>query len=154
MSSSSVGGAVEGAVLCGVRPIATISATVKASSAGVSWATTAVRLADSRGDSRTRSSPSTVMRPADGAQGAVDAAEQGGLAAAVRAEQADELAGADLEVGVLDDEAPVDAQAHAVDPQGHPRLRSSQRKNGTPKTAVTMLRASSCGAAMVRAATI
>ncbi|MFI6908402.1 hypothetical protein ACIBKY_44580 [Nonomuraea sp. NPDC050394] len=52
--------------LCGGRPMATISATVKSSSAGLSWATTAVRLAASRCESRTTSSPSTVISPADG----------------------------------------------------------------------------------------
>ena len=55
-----------GVGLYGVRPMETISATVKSRSAGLSWASTAVRRAAWRAGSRCTSSPPTVTIPAVG----------------------------------------------------------------------------------------
>src|SRR5262249_7600856 len=87
-------------------------------------------------------------------EGAVHAAQQGGLAAAVGADDADRLAGADDQVGGAQPLCVAEGfQAefgHGAAPSG--RRRISQRKKGPPMRAVRTPTGMSWGAATVRAA--
>jgi hypothetical protein len=85
---------------------------------------------------------------------AEDGLEQGGLAAAIGAEQADDLARAYAEAGLAPDRLAGVAEGQVVDLEGHrqpsrPRARS-HRKNGAPRKAVRMPSGTSV-TAMVRA---
>ena len=85
---------------------------------------------------------------------AEDGLEQGGLAAAVWAEQADDLALAQAEAGIAPDRLAAIAEGQILDLEAHrqpsrPRARS-HRKNGAPRKAVRMPSGTSV-TAMVRA---
>ena len=102
-----------------MRPIITISKTVKSNSTVDSWATTATRRATSLGRMARRSAPSRSTWPAGWSVDPVDGLEDGGLAASVGAEQTHEAAIGHGDVDPVDDAPPADVDGEADQVEAH-----------------------------------
>src|SRR5690606_5849437 len=100
-------------------------------------------------------------RAARGLEHTIDRAQQGGLAAAIGADQPDELARLDAQADVLNDRHAIDGpayvlcrnEAHALPTPLRRVVASSQMKNGPPRSEVMTPTGSSDGAMIMRAPT-